>query len=89
VVQEAFGAGTAAVVTPVGTIGWGGKDFAINGGEVGPITRQFYKTLTDYQYGKAKDPYGWVRVVAGPGTGTETGKRAGAEARSGESVAGR
>lgn len=63
VVKEAFGAGTAAVITPVGTIGWGGKDFAINGGEVGPITQRFYKTLTDYQYGKARDPYGWMRVI--------------------------
>jgi branched-chain amino acid aminotransferase len=77
VVKEAFGAGTAAVITPVGTIGWGGKDFHVNGGEVGPITRQFYKTLTDYQYGKAQDPYGWVRIVEtakSPAGGTVVGR---------------
>jgi branched-chain amino acid aminotransferase len=63
VVKEAFGAGTAAVITPVGTIGWGGQDYVINGGEVGPITSRFYKTLTDIQYGKAKESHGWIRFV--------------------------
>ncbi len=62
-VTEAFGSGTAAVITPVGTIGWGGKDYIIHGGEVGTITKRFYKTLTEFQYGKAKDPYGWVKIV--------------------------
>jgi branched-chain amino acid aminotransferase len=66
VVTEAFGAGTAAVVTPVGIVGWGGKDYAISGNQVGPVTKHFYKILTDFQYGKTKDPYRWVRTVETP-----------------------
>jgi branched-chain amino acid aminotransferase len=66
VVTEAFGAGTAAVVTPVGAVGWGGTDYVISGNEVGPITQHFYKTLTDFQYGKIGDPYGWMRTVEVP-----------------------
>ena len=63
-VTEAFGAGTAAVITPVGTVGWGGADYVISGAAVGPITKRFYKTLTDYQYGKVQDPYGWIHTVS-------------------------
>jgi len=63
VLREAFGAGTAAVITPVGTIGWGGRDYLVNQGEVGPVTRRLYKTITDMQYGKAPDPYGWIRFA--------------------------
>lgn len=66
-VTEAFGSGTAAVITPVSTVGWGGHEFVINGGEVGPVTKHLYKLLTDYQYGKvAPDPYGWVQTVPAP-----------------------
>ncbi len=66
-VTEAFGSGTAAVITPVGTVGWGGHDFVIGAGEVGPVTKHFYKVLTDYQYGKVTpDPYGWVQLVGRP-----------------------
>jgi branched-chain amino acid aminotransferase len=60
---ESFGAGTAAVVTPVGTVGWQGKDHVIAGGEVGPVTQHFYKELTDLQYGKAPDRYHWMRTI--------------------------
>jgi branched-chain amino acid aminotransferase len=63
---EAFGSGTAAVITPVGTVGWGGGDYVINNGEPGPVTKHFYEVLTNYQYGKKLDPYGWVRVVEVP-----------------------
>jgi branched-chain amino acid aminotransferase len=63
VVSEAFGAGTAAVVTPVGIVGWGGRNYVINGNEPGPVTRHFYKSLTDFQYGKVTDPYGWMQAT--------------------------
>ena len=35
----------------------------VAGGEVGPLTRQFYQALTDIQYGRAADPFGWVMPV--------------------------
>jgi branched-chain amino acid aminotransferase len=60
---EAFGAGTAAVVTPIGTIGWAGKDYVIGGNKPGPFTQHIYDTLTGIQCGKVKDPYGWVRTI--------------------------
>jgi branched-chain amino acid aminotransferase len=61
--SEAFGAGTAAVVTPIGAIGWKGKDYVVGDGKPGPITKHFYTKITDIQYGKAPDPYGWVRLI--------------------------
>jgi branched-chain amino acid aminotransferase len=60
---EAFGAGTAAVVSPIGAIGWEGKDHVIGGGKVGPVTELYYRRLTDIQCGRAPDPYDWVRTI--------------------------
>lgn len=63
-VSEAFGVGTAAVVTPIGTIGYKGRDYPINGEEVGPVARTIHRAITDLQWGRRTDPYGWMRVVA-------------------------
>ena len=57
--NEVFGTGTAAVISPVGKLEWGDKVMIINNGEIGPISSYAYKTLTDIQWGRAKDPYGW------------------------------
>jgi branched-chain amino acid aminotransferase len=62
-VTESFGAGTAAIVTPIGTVGWAGEDYVLSNGKVGPITQQIYDTLTRYQFGSAVDPYGWMLTV--------------------------
>ncbi len=62
-VTEAFGSGTAAVITPIGTIGYKGTDYQVADGKPGETARQYYRILTDFQYGKAKDPYGWVRFI--------------------------
>lgn len=60
---EAFGAGTAAVVTPIGTVGWGGKDYVIGDNKPGALTKHIYDTLTGMQYGRVADRYGWVRTI--------------------------
>ena len=60
---EAFGAGTAAVVTPIGTIGWRGKDYVIGDNKPGALTKHIYDTLTGMQYGRVPDRYGWVRTI--------------------------
>jgi branched-chain amino acid aminotransferase len=60
---EAFGAGTAAVVTPIGTIGWKGKDLVVGDGKPGPVTRHIYDVLTGIQYGKVPDPHEWMRTI--------------------------
>ena len=61
--REAFGAGTAAVITPIGRIGFEGKMHAINGGVSGPLGAELYDTLIGIQLGERDDRHGWNRVV--------------------------
>lgn len=61
--QEAFGTGTAAVVSPVGELSYKGESVIVNNGEIGAITQKLYDTLTGIQWGKGKDTHNWmVRV---------------------------
>jgi len=62
-ITEMFGCGTAAVVTPIGTISDRGIEFSVCAEEAGPVTLKLYRTLTDIMYGKGKDPYGWMLDV--------------------------
>ena len=62
-ITEAFGIGTGAVIAPVGRFGYQGRDYAFGSGEPGPVAQRLFKGLTDIQYGRAPDPYGWTRVV--------------------------
>ncbi len=62
-VSEVFGAGTAAVISPVGKIGYRGRDHVINGNQTGPWAQKFFDTLTGIQYGELEDRHGWVYVV--------------------------
>ena len=61
--QEIFGAGTAAVISPVGEIHYGDSVYTVGDGTVGPMAKRFYEALTDIQYGKSEDPLGWVEPV--------------------------
>ena len=61
--EEAFGTGTAAVISPVGQLTWNDQDFKINNGETGEIAKKLYDTLTSIQYGKTEDPFGWIQKV--------------------------
>ena len=58
--EEAFGSGTAAVVSPIGEMGWGERHVVVNGGAIGPLTQKLYDTLTGIQWGAQPDPFGWV-----------------------------
>ena len=58
--EEAWGCGTAAVVSPVGTLAYQGKEYVIGGGEIGPVTQSLYKKLTDIQWGRSEDKLGWI-----------------------------
>ena len=58
--QEVFGTGTAAVISPVGLIKYGDKEITVGDGGVGELSNKLYKSLTDIQYGRAGDPFGWV-----------------------------
>ncbi len=62
-VTEAFGSGTAAVITPVGKLCYKEECLQLTGGKVGEITQRLYDTLTGIQTGKLKDEFGWVRFV--------------------------
>lgn len=61
--EEVFGTGTAAVISPVGEILYEGKNYIINGGKIGPIAQEIYDTITDTQYGKIEDKYNWIRKI--------------------------
>ena len=60
---ESFGAGTAAVIAPVGSFQYRGTDYHITGNEVGPVTQRLYEELVGIQYGRRPDPFGWVREI--------------------------
>ncbi len=61
-ISEAFGAGTAAVISPVGRISYKDKEYVISQ-ETGPWAKKFFDTLTGIQYGEKEDKYGWVYKV--------------------------
>lgn len=58
--EEAWGTGTAAVVSPVGKLNINGTDFIINGDKIGPTTQMLYDTLTGIQWGRLPDTHGWI-----------------------------
>ena len=58
--EEAFGSGTAAVVSPIGELYIGGQAYSINNGEIGPVAQKLYDQLTGIQWGRVADPYGWT-----------------------------
>jgi branched-chain amino acid aminotransferase len=60
---ESFGAGTAAVINPVGQIHYNGRDYVINNNKIGPWTKRFYDTLIGVQCGLLEDKFGWVYRV--------------------------
>lgn len=61
--KEAFGTGTAAVISPIGELGYKGESFVINDFKTGELTQKLYDRLTGIQYGKLEDEYGWRREV--------------------------
>ena len=58
--EEAWGTGTAAVVSPIGEMGWSERSCTIGGGQIGALTQKLYDTLTGIQWGALEDPYGWT-----------------------------
>lgn len=61
--DEAFGTGTAAVVSPMGLLDTGDVKMVINNGEIGPVAQNLYDTLTAIQWGKIEDKFGWTVKV--------------------------
>ncbi len=61
--EEVFGSGTAAVVSPVSELNMKGNKITINNGEMGSLTKKLYDTLTGIQWGRLEDPFGWTMEV--------------------------
>jgi len=61
---EMWGTGTAAVISPVGELGYKGERYVINGGQTGELTRKLYETIVGIQYGTSNDPHGWSQPIA-------------------------
>ncbi len=61
--EEGWGCGTAAVVSPIGELFYNGKSYIINNGKIGPTTQKLYDELTGIQWGKIEDTHGWIEPV--------------------------
>ena len=61
--QEAFGTGTAAVISPIGELSYKGESIIINDFQTGEITQRLYDTLTGIQWGKLEDSFHWTYEV--------------------------
>ena len=63
-ITEVFGCGTAAVIAPVGKFGFHDEEIVIHDGQAGPVARRLFQQLTDIQYGRIPDPFGWVYTIS-------------------------
>ena len=61
--EEVWGTGTAAVISPVGELAYKGERLAINGGRIGTLTQKLYDAIVGIQYGTAPDTRGWTVPV--------------------------
>ncbi len=57
--REAFGTGTAAVISPVGQLTYKGRDYPVAGGAMGDLSQRLYDEIVAIQYAEKDDPYGW------------------------------
>jgi len=64
--EEVFGSGTAAVISPVGELAWKGQQIIINGNQTGPLAQKLFDHITGIQYGRVNDTHGWVDEVVRP-----------------------
>ena len=61
--EEAFGTGTAAVISPIKELNWDGKIVEINDGKTGPVAEKLYNAITGIQNGIVEDNFGWTCEV--------------------------
>lgn len=58
--EEVFGTGTAAVISPVGELNWDGYKMIVNDNKTGPLSKKLFETLSNIQNGKEKDSFAWI-----------------------------
>ena len=61
--EEAWGCGTAAVISPIGELCYKGEKYIVNNGKIGTVTQHLYDTLTGIQWGKIEDEFGWIQPI--------------------------
>lgn len=61
--EEAWGTGTAAVVSPIGWLYYDGEEFEVAGGKIGKVTQELYDELTGIQWGILEDKFNWCHKV--------------------------
>ena len=61
--EEAWGTGTAAVISPIGELYYKGEKVTINGFKTGELTHKLYDTLTGIQWGRLEDKFHWTVEV--------------------------
>ena len=61
--EEAWGCGTAAVISPIGSFAYQGRQLTVNSRQIGPCAQDLYDTLTGIQWGRRADSYGWTVKV--------------------------
>jgi len=64
--REMWGTGTAAVVSPVGELGYRGERLVVGDGGTGELTRKLYDAIVGIQYGRSNDAHGWTTEVKVP-----------------------
>ena len=61
--EEAWGCGTAAVVSPIGRLMYKDVEYVINEEKIGEVTQKLYDILTGIQWGKIEDDFGWIHSL--------------------------
>ena len=61
--EEAWCIGTAAVISPIGELSWGDRDYKVNDNKIGALSQKLYDELTGIQWGKLPDTKGWIVPV--------------------------
>ena len=61
--EEAWGCGTAAVVSPIGKLMYEDVEYTVNNAEIGEVTKKLYDTLTAIQWGRSEDKFGWIYKI--------------------------
>ena len=61
--REAWGTGTAAVISPVGELSYKDERLVVNGGKIGEVTQRLYNAIVDFQYARVPDTHGWTVAV--------------------------
>jgi branched-chain amino acid aminotransferase len=64
-ITEVFGCGTAAVIAPIGKFGFRDEEIIINNNQAGPVATRLFQELTDIQFGRIPDRFGWTYTIHG------------------------